>query len=182
MIPAGGRARARSLRVLHAGCGDAPLPEWILLSDRDSIVETRLDIDPGVHPDVVASMADMGDIGPFDMVTSNHALEHLYPHEVVPALREMRRVLADGGHVVLTVPDLEGVSATMDVLYESPSGPISGLDMLYGQHDRVAENPAMAHHSGFTRETLWQALKDAGFSYTFVRRFHDHNLLGVGVR
>ena len=53
--------------------------------------EIRLDIDPDVNPDVVASITDMQVISDaaVDAVYSSHNVEHLYPHEVPLALREM---------------------------------------------------------------------------------------------
>jgi hypothetical protein len=68
--------------VLIAGCGDEGR-QW---TDQGWSV-VRLDIDPRTEPDIVASMTDLGDIGPYDAVACNNALEHLYPHEVNNALR-----------------------------------------------------------------------------------------------
>ena len=51
-------------------------------------VETRLDIDPSVKPDVVASMTDMSSVpdASCHAVYSSHNLEHLFPHELQQAL------------------------------------------------------------------------------------------------
>lgn len=164
----------RSGSLLHVGCGNDPLPAWAL-----GYEETRLDIDANCNPDVVASMTDMGEIGQFDLVFCSHALEHLYPHEVAVALGEFRRVLKPDGGAVVFVPDLEGVSATEDVLFEAPCGPITGLDLIYGYRRVLADMPHMAHHTGFTRETLTQVLADAGFAAVEVRRMEAHNLMGA---
>ena len=101
--------------VLHVGCGHNPLPAWFAVFD-----EVRLDIDPSCEPDIIANMMSMGEIGPFDALYCSHALEHLYPHEVPVALAEFRRVLAPNSPVVVFVPDLEGISATDEPVYESP--------------------------------------------------------------
>lgn len=162
-------------RLLHAGCGKAPLPEWMgPLFD-----ETRLDIDPAVEPDIVASLADMGDIGPFDVCMTNHTLEHLYPHEVLPALREIRRVLKPGGGLILSVPDLEGVQPTDETVYDSPAGPVSGLDMIYGMARITEVSRYNAHHCGFVQATLAGVIEAAGFKNVTVDRVH-HNLVAVG--
>ena len=165
------------MSVLHLGCGVHPLPEWV--PDRD---ETRLDLDPATSPDIVASITDVGDIGPFNIVFSSHVLEHVYPHETQQALRESCRVLVDGGYAVHVVPDLENVKATDEVLYESPAGPVTGLDMIYGMRSMVEQRPHMAHKNGFTRATLEKALVDAGFSRVAITRTHLFNLVGVGVK
>ena len=72
--------------LLHVGCGGGRLPDWLT-----GFNEIRLDIDDTYNPDIVADMKDMGDIGQFDVVFCQHALEHLYPHEVTQALEEFRR-------------------------------------------------------------------------------------------
>lgn len=141
--------------------------------------ETRLDIDPSCKPDICAGMTDMGEIGPFDAVYCSHALEHLYPHDVPVALAEFKRVLAPGGVVVVFVPDLEGVPADETVMYESPCGPITGLDMYYGKISYLADAPFMAHHTGFVRQTLESALQAAGFSDVKVIRATGFNLMGA---
>jgi SAM-dependent methyltransferase len=160
--------------VLHAGCGNEPLPAWL-----DGSTETRLDIDPDCHPDIVASITDLGDIGPFDLVFSSHCLEHLAPHDVGVALSEFRRVLKPGGGAVVIVPDLEDVRPTEEVMYEAPCGPITGLDMYYGLRSALQERPYMAHKTGFVRETLQAAMDAAGFAETSVKRLDCFNLMGA---
>lgn len=160
--------------VLHVGCGHEPLPSWIEASS-----ETRLDIDPRCEPDVVASMTDLGGIGPFDTVFSSHSLEHLAPHDVAVALAEFRRVLKPGGRLVVIVPDLQDVRPTEDVLYVSPAGPVAGIDMYYGLRAALEAQPYMAHRTGFVAETLQGALDRAGFDVALTQRLPDYNLLGA---
>lgn len=162
-------------RVLHAGCGRQPLPDWL------PGLETRLDIDPAVSPDIVAPLTDMGDAGPFDIAYCSHALEHMPPHEIDVALQEFHRVLQPHGFLIVVVPNLAGVQPTLDVVYDSPAGPITGLDMYYGKANLVAENPFMAHKYGFVRATLEQFLTRAGFT---VKEMFDnnHNLMAVAQR
>lgn len=165
------------MKVLHAGCGGAPLP----VDYFPTAEETRLDIDPAMKPDVVASLTDMGDIGGFDAVYTAHCLEHLYPHEVPVALGEIRRVLRDGGYAMVIVPDLDGVQPTDDVVYESPCGPISGLDMYYGHSRLIPDHPYMAHHCGFVADTLKRAMEASGFSSVSTRS-SNRNLIAIGVK
>jgi ubiquinone/menaquinone biosynthesis C-methylase UbiE len=163
--------------VLHVGCGGEPLPAWL-----DAYDEVRLDIDPGCAPDVLAPMTDLGRIGPFDALYCCHAVEHLYPHDVPVALREFQRVLKPGGYAVVVVPDLEGVEPTEAPLYDSPAGPICGLDMIYGKASMIAKSPHMAHHCGFVQSTLLEALTAAGFAQCEVRRTSGYNLIAVAVK
>jgi SAM-dependent methyltransferase len=163
--------------LLHVGCGHEPIPDGF-----SRYVETRLDIDPRCDPDIVASMTDLGDIGPFALVYSSHSLEHLSPHEAPVALAEFRRVLVDGGAAVIMVPDLEGVSATDDQLFVSPAGPVCGLDLIYGFRAALGEQPHMAHRTGFIATTLKAALEAAGFRGVVVERLPNFNLMAVAHR
>lgn len=161
--------------LLHVGCGGEPIPDWA----QGKYVEVRLDIDERHAPDIVASMTDMGDIGPFNAIYSSHSLEHLYPHDVDTALREFHRVLDDGGFVVILVPDLEDVRPTEDVILDAPCGPITGLDMIYGLRSALANQPHMAHRTGFTSATLRAALDRVGFQNVVVQRMNHYNLMAV---
>lgn len=160
---------------MHAGCGQEPLPEWF-----PPCQEVRLDACADCGPDIVASITDMGDVGEFDIVYCSHVLEHVYPHEVHTAVSEFHRVLKPGGKAVIIVPDLEGVSATEDVLYVSPAGPISGLDLMYGMRQLIENNPFMAHHCGFVSETLRGSMQQ--FSQVHIKRMVCNNLMGIGVK
>ena len=52
----------------------------------------------------------------------------------------------------------------LDVLYESPAGPISALDILYGHRLSLQKgNHYMAHKCGFTRTVLMGLFNNAGF-------------------
>lgn len=164
------------MKVLHAGCGTDPLPAGF-----GKVDEVRLDIDPQMKPDVLASIVDLGDVGEFDAVYCSHALEHLYPHDVPKALGEFLRVLRPGGYVLLFVPDLEDVKPDETVLYVSPAGPITGLDLFYGMAGLVATMPYMAHHCGFTSETMRRVLETAGYVDVSTKRLPScHNLMAIG--
>lgn len=170
----GSGAAATSPRILHVGCGGAPLPEWL------SGEEVRLDIDPQHKPDIVASMVDIpDDIGQFTLVYSSHSLEHLYPHEVHRALRGFHRVLVPNGLCIAIVPDLQDIRPTEDVVYESPAGPITGLDMIYGARWLIEAQPPMAHHYGFTKPIMVREMERVGFKAHAIRS-GGYNLIGIG--
>jgi len=157
--------------VLIAGCGEEGR-QWA--EQGWSVV--RLDIDPRTNPDIVGSMTDLGDIGPFEAVACNNALEHLYPHEVTKALSEFKRVLKPGGIVVIQVPDLQDVKATEDLL---PEIGMSGLHLMYGDPGKLEEFPYMAHHSGFVEESLRRVMEQSGFSVQ-TKRLSCYQLMGIG--
>ena len=162
---------------LHVGCGPEHLPDWL-----DAYDEVRLDIDRACKPDIHAPMTRMGDIGPFDVVYSSHALEHVLPVQVPQVLFEMRRVLHPGGQCIVIVPDLEGVSATTDVLVKTPAGDTCGLDLIYGHHTMTANNPLMCHRCGFVAETLVEAMRKAGFNSVSAKRLPNYNLFAAGIK
>lgn len=123
-------------------------------------------------------MTDIGDVGPFDAVACNNALEHLYPHDVPRAIAEFRRVLKPGGHVVIQVPDLEDVKPTNEII---PEIGMCGLHLFYGDPEKLEEFPYMAHHSGFVESTLREALEAGGFD-VITKRLQCHQLMAVGIK
>lgn len=162
-------------RVLHVGCGKQSVHEMF-----DGWEEVRMDIDPDCNPDIVASLTDMGDIGEFDAIYGSHVLEHFYPHDGVKVLSECHRVLKDGGYCIMIVPNLKHIRPTREVVYESPAGPITGLDMFYGKESFVDGNEYMAHKTGFVPETLKEAF--SCFKLAEIRELTMYNLLGLGVK
>lgn len=127
-------------------------------------------------------MSELPDIGPFDAVFSSHSLEHLPHHRVGPCLEGFRRVLKEGGALVVLVPDLEGLEPTEDVLFESPAGEVRAADLFYGFRKFIEAHPYMAHRTGFVQKTLQSALETAGFSKISVKRFSDYNLFAAAVK
>ncbi len=169
---------------LHIGCGAKHkdrttagfnVPEWN---------EVRLDIDKSVSPDIVASMTDMSVVktASYDGLFSSHNIEHLYVYEVPLALAEFKRVLKPGGFAVITCPDLQSVCALVaqgklvEPAYNSPAGPISPLDILYGHRASISQGRHyMAHRCGFTKDVLMATLHAAGFASIAAKsRPHPH--------
>ncbi len=171
---------AKKRQVLHVGCGaadPAKLPSAFFPVALWS--ELRLDIDPGVAPDIIASITEMSVVadGSVDAIWSAHNLEHLRAHEVPLALAEFRRVLRPMGFALVTMPDLQQVAALIadgnleGTAYISAMGPIAPLDMLYGFRPAVAAgNDFMGHKTGFTAGTLAAHLGAAGFVNVQVQR------------
>lgn len=164
---------------LHVGCGHKTQRQTTaLFADVAEWKELRFDIDPAVNPDLEGTILDMSavDDGSVEAVFSSHNIEHVYPHEVPVALAEFRRVLKPDGYLILTCPDLLSVAALIaedkltEPAYESPAGPISPLDILYGfRKSMAAGNLYMAHRCGFTRKVLHGTLQAAGFQSVGTR-------------
>ncbi len=85
-------------RRLQLGCGLHPQPDWIN-SDLRSLggVALRFDLRSGVP------LAD----GSIDFAVANHVLQDLGWRDLLPALREVLRVLRPGGVLRLGLPDLD---------------------------------------------------------------------------
>lgn len=167
------------LIVLHVGSGPADqdrlhpefrTPEWR---------EVRVDLDEAAAPDLLASMTDLSPVpsGSVHAIYCHHSLEHLPAHEVPRALAEFTRVLRPRGIALLCTPDLQRIGELLvaerlhEAAYVSPAGPISALDMVYGHGASIAAGQAlMAHRTGFTGNTLGQALLAAGFADVEVNR------------
>ena len=159
--------------VLHVGCGSWRPNALHKNFQTDEWREIRLDFNPDTKPDIVASMTDMSAVESesVDAIWNSHALEHLYAHEVPVALKEFHRVLRPGGHVLMRMPDLEQVAKSvlqvglLGMAYESASGPIRPLDMLYGHGASIEKGElGMQHKTGFTQGSIVALLKEAGFS------------------
>ncbi|MEH6474877.1 MAG: methyltransferase domain-containing protein, partial [Sneathiella sp.] len=91
-------------QVLHVGCGEKRKDSMPNIFQSEEWAEIRLDIDPDVKPDVVASMLEMTDVktDTMDALWSSHNIEHLYWHDVPTAFAEFFRVIKPGGFVYIT--------------------------------------------------------------------------------
>lgn len=169
---------------LHVGCGSKTKAKTTKGFAQEQWRELRLDINPEAKPDIVGSMTDMKQVkaASVDAIYSSHNIEHLYPHEVGVAIQEFRRVLKPNGILVLTCPDLQSVCALVaenqltEPAYNSPAGPISPVDILFGHRASLqAGHLYMAHRCGFTEKVLVGTFKQAGFhSVASARRQRPH--------
>ena len=166
---------------LNVGCGPIDSPK-IRGFDNDDWKEIRLDIDEGVNPDIVGTLTDMKlvETASVDAVHSAYNIDHIYPHEVPIALAEFYRVLKEDGIVYIRCPDIQLISEAvindqlLEALYESPAGPISPIDIIYGNRQEIVEgNEYMAKKCGFTYSVLNMAFWEAGFKTRYGGRNQD---------
>lgn len=170
-------------KILHVGPGHrlngARLPEYFNTTHWQ---ELRFDIDPENNPDIVGSILDMHQISDasIDAIYSAHNIEHVYHHEVNIVLKEFFRALKPDGFALITCPDLKSVCRLVaedhlsECVYNSPAGPITPLDIIYG-HAQALKNGHlyMAHKTGFTEKTLTTALQSAGFNNVATKQRAD---------
>jgi hypothetical protein len=141
-----------------------------------------LDLDPTVGADIVLDVRELTSLEPqqFEAVYCSHNLERVRQHEVPVVLAGFRHVLKPGGLAHIIVPDLQElmlacVQQGIDLdglLYESPMGPITPLDVLYGHGGMMAQSGQdfYAHRTGFSRRTLANLVEASGFSPMFCQQ------------
>lgn len=140
-----------------------------------------LDIDPLVNPDVLWDARKLTELegGQYDAVYCSHNLEHFTLDEVPEVLRGCWHMLRDGGLLQVRVPNILGIMHKivaegldlLDVMYESPIGPIRAVDMIYGLPLEKCAHPSQhvwfQHKTGFSKLTLAHALIAAGFTAVY---------------
>lgn len=163
--------------VFNLGCGTTldALPAYFA-----DWQEVRVDVDEDAQPDIVADITDLSSIGDgtADAVWASHCIEHLYQHQIEIALRGIARILKADGILVMLVPDLQAIASHIlgdkmhEAVYQSPAGPITAHDMVYGHGASIESGKFyMAHRSGFTPTLAATRLKTAGFEgRAIVRR------------
>jgi predicted SAM-dependent methyltransferase len=92
------RETATAIQRLNWGCGEHPPPGWINV---DKVEKPGIAISGDIR-DGLPLPADS-----IDYIVSIHAVQDLPYLDVVPALREFRRVLKPGGVLRLGLPDLD---------------------------------------------------------------------------
>jgi hypothetical protein len=164
-------------RVLNVGGNTKSIP---IPPHYDGWDHHLLDIDPVGNPDIVCDAREMTTLTPadYDAVWCSHNLEHYWRHDLPRVLAGFLHVLKGEGYAEIRVPDMKGVFEEMlkrgididDVLYESPAGPITVNDVIYGFGKKIAESGVdfYAHKNGFTHRSLVMALRAAGFGSVYT--------------
>ena len=149
------------LRV-NLGCGSLPLVGFV-----------NVDLLPAPGVDVVADVSGPlpFDDGSVDLVYASHVLEHLPTARVPAVLLEWRRVLREGGRILIAVPDLERIAQLLvsrSGWFTPPNQPWIGV-VYGGQKDELD-----FHKTGFTALWLAALLDEAGFgSIERIERFTE---------
>ena len=98
-------------------------------------------------------------------------------------------VLKLDGFVEIHVPNMRSVLKRFiesgmeieDPLYDSPSGPMSVLDVIYGWGKQIESTGVdfYAHKTGFTENSLESALNRAGFPHVWISESIESFSLGA---
>jgi predicted SAM-dependent methyltransferase len=155
---------------LHLGCWHRRLEGWTGVDSRED-----------VGADVVADVRDLGlwASGEVDAIYACHVLEHIPRPDLLPALREWRRVLKPGGLLRISVPDFRAAV----VLYNKGVSFWRLAGLLYGRQNY----PENTHYIGFDYEYLAWLLSEAGFynvrlwspSTTLPAGYDDYSLAKI---
>lgn len=149
----------RGGRCLDVGSG----PESVAAHFYPNMQITRLDADPALKPDIVHNIIEPLPPelhGQFDLIYMSHVLEHLEWRQAVPALKNLREGLKEGGEVLILVPSLEW--AAEQSLSDMPTPVLNAY--LYGSQT----NEWQFHKSGYTLVLLRQVLRLAGFVESYL--------------
>jgi hypothetical protein len=168
-------------KVLHVGCGAIDGGRLHRSFKNDAWQEIRVDSDSSMKPDLVAGMTKFPEVpdNSMDAIWSSHQIERVYDFETVQMLTEFLRVLKPGGYVFLGTTDMQKVAEFIAKgnmnkrLYQSPSGPITPNDVLYGYGKSLeAGELHKAHKTGYTAFSLRDKLLEAGFNNLKIQRDH----------
>ncbi len=124
------------------------------------------DVNPKWEPDVVcdgASMPMFAD-GSAELIVLHHVLEHAGLGEMDPVIRECHRILAPGGSLIATTPDLDALARAWI------AGKITDYIYCVQLYGAYMDNEADRHKWNFTQKTLNQTLTGAA-SWSRVKAF-----------
>jgi predicted SAM-dependent methyltransferase len=138
-------------RKLHIG-GKQARPGWEIL-----------DVNPGPHVDHQGDAIDLGQFpdGTFAELYASHVLEHFdYKDALLRALREWHRVLAPGGVLRLSVPDIDILAHLLLQRHKlDVNQRYQVMRMIFGGHVDAHDY----HLVGLNQEFLGGFLQAAGF-------------------
>src|SRR6185437_2987599 len=115
--------------------------------------------------------------GYFDLVLATEIIEHM-THDPMWMLLESRRVLADGGYLLISTPNVGSITSVAKTL--------QGRDnpQIFFKYERPDQNgkSEIGHVREYTAHELGQAVKAAGFEIerlftTFIAEFLGHEQL-----
>jgi tetratricopeptide (TPR) repeat protein/predicted SAM-dependent methyltransferase len=117
---------------------------------------------PGSHVDHLGNANDLTKFADdtFDTLYASHVVEHFdYDKEILSTLVEWRRVLKPGGVIMISVPDLEVLSAMILNKKLTQKERFMAMRMIFGGHMDKYDY----HYVGLTEEFLKDYLLRAGF-------------------
>ena len=164
-------------KLLNVGGGSKNIE---IPNQYDGWTPDLLDIDPKGEPDIICDARELTGLAEneYDGVYCSHNLEHYYHHDAIKVLHGFRHVLKEDGFIHVRVPDIAGLIRIVaekdmdieDVLYQSPIGPITVRDVIYGYGVEIEQsgNDFYAHKTGYSQQSLRMLLNQCGFPVTYM--------------
>lgn len=123
---------------------------------------TVLNVQPGPYVDYVGDLRDLSRFADtsIDNVYASHVLEHVSQADVLPVLRGVHRILASGGKLLISVPDLDALCHLFISPWATPDMKWHAMRMIFGGQT----DPHDFHHMGFNELFLRDLLSQAGFA------------------
>jgi hypothetical protein len=168
-------------KVLNVGGNNKQIP---LPGEYNGWQHVLLDIDPRGNPDIVCDARDLRSLAgsEYDAIYCSHNIEHYYRHGVRSVLLGFVHVLKTEGFAHLRLPDIDAlmrivVERKMDIddfLYQSPAGPITVRDVIYGYGVEIERSGQdfFAHKTGFSPKALTKVLNECGFPIVYIGLGH----------
>jgi hypothetical protein len=156
---------------LNFGCGHKKLSGYV-----------NIDARPEVQPDAVVDVTDSNALdrlmlpryGRVEEILAVHFLEHLHCDDALAFLRMCHCALRTGGKLILELPDI--AKCALNLLNAAPLA--MTMFGLYG--DPRERGMGAAHLWGYTPDTLYSALRAAGFERDNITVTHDTRWHPVG--
>jgi predicted SAM-dependent methyltransferase len=130
-------SNATKTKMVNLGCGKYPLPGYV-------------NVDLHEPADVQGDVWDLN-FDDVEAVRMDHFLEHFSHRVTLQLLMRVRSWMKPGGMLQVEVPDMDTIMG---------GGYKDWLRYVYGSQQHEGE----FHRSGFTTESLYAVLKDAGFT------------------
>jgi len=166
---------------LNLGCGKRVLEGFVNVdkySDGAGVLKADMYLLPFKNDDVKG-------------IFSAHSLEHLPIRRAYLALRDWLRVLAPGGIVLLSMPDLDMIMSTLlrsDLTMQARRwfmytlfGYQADMEVPKDNEDPTVD-PGQFHTSGYSKRSLVQEMEDLGYKILESNNYDGYGTPGVYVR
>jgi len=140
---------------LNLGCGEIMLDDYLNIDLHYTGADIRMDVRTLDYADNAV-----------DEIFASHLLEHFGKYEILPLLKDWRRVLKSGGILNLIIPDLEWCMKSW-LKTEDKEG--FALATIFG----LQSNDGEYHKTGFTKNGLKRILTEAGFKKISIKQEWD---------
>lgn len=144
---------------LHLGCGTHLIDGWINCDIHKA---------DGVHVVDIRQLPFDNDSA--DYIMAIHVCEHLYKHDLLPALQEWHRVLKPEGYIAIELPCLDRI------LSHFVSGSPENLTLhgLFGDPETHIDGEPALHNWCWSKAAFRKQLETAGFKDIQEESPHYH--------